>query len=60
MKAKGLNILIKSYRYIKTAVLFALLAIIIVIRGRDFNIGKIYKKSVRSVQERIREKRLGR
>lgn len=56
---KGLNILIQSYRRVKTAVLFTLLIIIVVIRGRDFNIGRIYKKSIRSVQEHIRRKRLG-
>jgi len=46
------------YKRVKSTVLLTLLMIMIIMRGRDFSISKIYDKSIGFIRKSVRERRL--
>jgi hypothetical protein len=46
------------YKRVKSTVLLTLLMMMIIMRGRGFNISKIYDESVKFIRRSVRERRL--
>ena len=54
----GLRDITKLYKRIRTSVLLIVLISIIIIRGRNFNIERIYRRSINFIRKTVRDKRL--